>query len=135
MKSGVPPTAPNARAGLLTPPGVTWRARSNAAALAGRFGMPGSLPHSTLRNRRGHLAVAEVLQPEAADRDRLGARRVVGEGHLEPAVVLDLLLDRGGLLVGPLQVGEVLVGQPPPPGPGQHVVLECEGQLRLVREA
>jgi hypothetical protein len=33
MKRGVPPTAPNARTGELTPPGVTSRARAYKAAL------------------------------------------------------------------------------------------------------
>src|SRR5262245_16570239 len=36
MKIGSPPTAPNARAGLLTPPGITCLARSNAAWLLDR---------------------------------------------------------------------------------------------------
>src|SRR5688572_9304548 len=36
MNSGLPPTAPNARAGLFTPPGMTRHARRNAAALLGR---------------------------------------------------------------------------------------------------
>src|SRR5436190_8194827 len=38
MNSGLPPTAPNARAGLFTPPGMTRLARSNAAALFARSG-------------------------------------------------------------------------------------------------
>src|SRR5947209_844351 len=36
MNGGWPPTAPKARAGLLTPPGMTRQARSKAAALRGR---------------------------------------------------------------------------------------------------
>src|SRR4051812_6102019 len=36
MKGGWPPTAPNARAGLLTPPGITLPARSKAAMLLAR---------------------------------------------------------------------------------------------------
>ena len=36
MNGGSPPTAPNARAGLLTPPGITRDARANAAELLGR---------------------------------------------------------------------------------------------------
>src|SRR4051794_34212368 len=36
MNGGSPPTAPNARAGLLTPPGISRLARANAAALRGR---------------------------------------------------------------------------------------------------
>jgi hypothetical protein len=35
MKRGVPPTARKARTGEFTPPGVTERARSKRAALAG----------------------------------------------------------------------------------------------------
>src|SRR5436305_14940839 len=36
MNGGSPPTAPNARAGLLTPPGISRLARANALALRGR---------------------------------------------------------------------------------------------------
>ncbi|MFO0850890.1 MAG: hypothetical protein U0871_20380 [Gemmataceae bacterium] len=36
MNGGIPPTAPNARAGLFTPPGMRAFARSNAAADFGR---------------------------------------------------------------------------------------------------
>ena len=36
MNGGVPPTAPNARAGLLTPPGIDLTERANASSLAGR---------------------------------------------------------------------------------------------------
>src|SRR5256885_192524 len=36
MKTGSPPTAPNARAGLFTPPGIRRFARSNAAWLLDR---------------------------------------------------------------------------------------------------
>src|SRR5262249_51345137 len=44
MNGGVPPTAPNARAGLFTPPGITLRARSKAAALRDRaIGLSGML--------------------------------------------------------------------------------------------
>jgi hypothetical protein len=35
MNKGVPPTAPNARAGELTPPGINADARWNAATLLG----------------------------------------------------------------------------------------------------
>jgi hypothetical protein len=35
MNGGNPPTPPNARAGLLTPPGMTRFAAANAAALRG----------------------------------------------------------------------------------------------------
>src|SRR5262249_26117924 len=38
MTSGWPPTAPKARAGLLTPPGITRQARSNASRLRTRTG-------------------------------------------------------------------------------------------------
>src|SRR5579871_142296 len=37
MKTGEPPTAPKARAGLFTPPGMARRACSKAAALRGRL--------------------------------------------------------------------------------------------------
>ena len=33
MNGGWPPTAPNARAGLFTPPGITLLARANASRL------------------------------------------------------------------------------------------------------
>ena len=33
MNRGVPPTAPNARTGEFTPPGVTWSARENRSSL------------------------------------------------------------------------------------------------------
>src|ERR1044071_2583631 len=36
MKTGPPPTALNARTGLLTPPGITWTARASRAADASR---------------------------------------------------------------------------------------------------
>src|SRR4051812_37655738 len=38
MNSGTPPTAPKARAGLLTPPGMTRAARSKASRLRTRTG-------------------------------------------------------------------------------------------------
>src|SRR5437867_2936059 len=37
MNGGSPPTAPKARAGLLTPPGISRFARANAARLRSRF--------------------------------------------------------------------------------------------------
>src|SRR5262245_50100964 len=36
MNTGLPPTPPNARAGLLTPPGITRQAPSNAVSLMAR---------------------------------------------------------------------------------------------------
>ena len=35
IKRGVPPTEPNARTGELTPPGISWRARSKSSSLRG----------------------------------------------------------------------------------------------------
>src|SRR5271155_2561692 len=37
MNTGWPPTPPKARAGLLTPPGITRLARANASLLRGRW--------------------------------------------------------------------------------------------------
>ena len=37
MNGGSPPTAPNARAGLFTPPGITRLARTNASWLWGSW--------------------------------------------------------------------------------------------------
>src|SRR5512146_3120303 len=39
-KTGTPPTAPNARTGEFTPPGISWRERSNSARLRSYIGMP-----------------------------------------------------------------------------------------------
>src|ERR1700728_4707531 len=41
MNRGTPPTAPNARTGEFTPPGVTWRARANNSSLLDTSGLAG----------------------------------------------------------------------------------------------
>src|SRR5438105_6998112 len=48
MKMGLPPTAPKARAGLLTPPGITRTARVKAAWLFGRGTRLGFMEGSSL---------------------------------------------------------------------------------------
>src|SRR5919205_1275858 len=54
MKMGWPPTAPKARAGLLTPPGITRQARSYACWLRARVGgMDGPLPSASRRVHPG----------------------------------------------------------------------------------
>src|SRR5687767_12837693 len=57
MNSGSPPTAPKARAGLLTPPGISRLARTNAARLRSRLirGFGGWLMVNLRRQQFGEL--------------------------------------------------------------------------------
>ena len=66
MNLGTPPTAPNARTGEFTPPGVTSRARANSDSL--RIGPPESAEAGTLRPRRRRRGT-----PAAAARPAAGA--------------------------------------------------------------
>src|SRR5436309_614416 len=97
MNGGSPPTAPNARAGLLTPPGISRRARSNAALPRGR-GTPDGPSCGTIRTtlRSSPAAVLESLtrRPAEVAHPRV---RVFG------VKVANVAIDRDG----PLAVGRV----------------------------
>src|SRR6516164_9147320 len=63
MNGGSPPTAPKARAGLLTPPGISRPARSNASRLRTRVGFmrtPPALTRGPVRS--GRLLLCLLLQ-------------------------------------------------------------------------
>src|SRR5688500_5862248 len=78
MNSGVPPTAPNARAGLFTPPGIDFLARSKAAALLVRLGI--KVPQS-LKSRLGY-ARSDGPRPLHLGDDRLVLLVVVEVRHV-----------------------------------------------------
>src|SRR5580692_13208057 len=61
MNRGTPPTAPNARTGEFTPPGVTLRARANSESL--------------LSATRGLAGVDQILQQPQRVRQRMLLRR------------------------------------------------------------
>jgi hypothetical protein len=67
MNRGVPPTAPNARTGEFTPPGVTSRARANSDSLRLTLGLAG---------------VNEVLEQPQRVRQRMLLRRAQPAGGL-----------------------------------------------------
>src|SRR6266849_8910716 len=75
MKSGWPPTPPNARAGLLTPPGSTRQARSKA---------------SRLRTRTGGMAspFSRLMMQAATRSGRFGFRFKVRDELLEFRVLM-----------------------------------------------
>src|SRR5208282_3995454 len=74
MNLGTPPTAPNARTGELTPPGVTSRARANSDSLRGVRGVVP--PESAeLSYTLGLAGVDDVLQQPQRVRQRMLPRR------------------------------------------------------------
>src|SRR5436305_1713777 len=83
MNTGSPPTAPNARAGLLTPPGISPRARAKAARLRGRSTEDGFVLSDIDRFRgraSGLAAGAQALagQPGEGGDLRVGVAGVEG---------------------------------------------------------
>src|SRR5262249_34533182 len=89
MNSGWPPTAPNARAGLFTPPGISRQARSNAARLRGRCVVGGLSFIDIPLSPRIPLGLPQPATEVDAERaiDRLvGAQEVVIHPHAVAAV-------------------------------------------------
>src|SRR5687768_1109903 len=112
MNSGLPPTAPNARAGLFIPPGITRHARANAAAVRGRGWDDGCGPlilrtPESLRDR-----VEELLGTSDKLLDLLGLVLPVQVNDVAAAVADGSALDEG-LVVAP-------DGGPGCFQPGQH---------------
>src|SRR3954452_24924795 len=68
MNGGSPPTVPNARAGLFTPPGITRLARANASWLLGRW-----------KSGRDRAGVVEFITRVALH--QFLHRRIAGLGH------------------------------------------------------
>src|SRR4051812_17817138 len=117
MNTGSPPTAPKARAGLLTPPGIRRFARSKAARLLGRciggmcMGLPG-LP--------GLLGPVGPRSPMTIELRGL-PQQLVG--------LLDQPAEGVGLAL--VQVADVAEDVPPAQPPGRQVVRQedlCRGQ-------
>src|SRR5438132_788602 len=101
MKTGSPPTAPKARAGLLTPPGMDRQARWKASRLRARVGgMAASLRGLVRRHGAGLLELRRQLrvlllrvEVEHLLDQHPGLRRVhVLDGLGIPDAPLDLLL-------------------------------------------
>src|SRR5579863_4812701 len=110
MNMGSPPTAPNARAGLLTPPGITPQARSNARWLLLRSGF---MPF--LRNQRLQFAWAKLnfapcpsggMLNYCRDRSRSGFPSQFLEQRFR------LLNHRFQILMVAVQVNDALAKQP-----------------------
>src|SRR6266571_3327848 len=92
MNGGWPPTAPKARAGLLTPPGMTRQAFSNA---------------SLLRVRLGCMVVPFVWRAgSVSDRRDLRSLTLPARLSFPLAGLMDAVVQGAGL---GRQVGEVLV--------------------------
>src|SRR3954467_15257688 len=73
MKIGSPPTAPKARAGLLTPPGMSCFARANAAWLLDRSMRPWEVIKFGAGTRRGDASLRSRVRRSRRtrlDRDR-----------------------------------------------------------------
>src|SRR5262245_17878059 len=71
MKIGCPPTPPKARAGLLTPPGMSWQARSKASWLRVREGFIGEIIVETTRRSAGLNSAARQNVILCRDEDDL----------------------------------------------------------------
>src|SRR5690242_9787942 len=72
MKSGVPPTAPKARTGELTPPGIRRTDWSKSSRLRSYMMFPGSAIEGGEAPRR--LLDVERLEEGGDDREHVGAR-------------------------------------------------------------
>src|SRR5688572_28421056 len=89
MNGGCPPTAPKARAGLFTPPGISRPARSNAARLRGRDVADGSpfndMPISPWKSLGLPEPAVEVDAQGPIDRF-VGPQEVVIDAHAVAAI-------------------------------------------------
>src|SRR5580692_11800535 len=102
MNLGTPPTAPKARTGEFTPPGITSRARSKSSSLW-------SLKVTPRRRRRGTQAAAARRGAEPA-RGADAERRRRGGHEAVPAVPAQALGDALRLAVQAARPPFVLVG-------------------------
>src|SRR4051812_11674086 len=86
MNGGSPPTAPNARAGLFTPPGITRQARTNASWLRGRaysgFDFAGVV--ASISGGFSSLGVGAPRPGSGVAEPARHVGRMVGQDHVGP---------------------------------------------------
>src|SRR4051812_37870527 len=92
MNRGVPPTAPNARTGELTPPGVTASARANSASEAGV--VTGSLSLDAHPGNRALVRLYANRRAIGSAGPGRGAAGLLGEADTRSGAAIDAVVVR-----------------------------------------